>query len=110
MEFPITQLLGEEQSANWILMHFHPDGLKCPGCWAGVEHPRYAHAPSAPPREAACWFTVVGGARPYTTCIAVRSLRVVSHPLRSYPSAGGAVATRHMQRRAISHPRQRARS
>ena len=40
MEFPITQLLGEEQSADWILKHFHPDGLKCPGCWAGVEQAR----------------------------------------------------------------------
>lgn len=40
MEFPITELLGEEQSAEWILKHFHPNGLKCPGCCAGVEQAR----------------------------------------------------------------------
>ena len=40
MEFPITELLGAEQSADWILKHFHPNGLKCPGCLAGVEQAR----------------------------------------------------------------------
>lgn len=37
MEFPITELLDEEDSAEWILEHFHPQGLKCPKCKRGVE-------------------------------------------------------------------------
>jgi transposase-like protein len=41
MEFPITDLLGKEQSEQWILAHFHPHGLRCPGCQATVDeaHP-----------------------------------------------------------------------
>jgi transposase-like protein len=38
MEFPITDLLGDEQSERWLLEHFHPDGLKCPKCGAGFEN------------------------------------------------------------------------
>lgn len=34
MEFPITNLLSQEQSEQWILDYFHPEGLKCPGCGA----------------------------------------------------------------------------
>ena len=37
MEFPITNLLGPEQSEQWLLEHFHPEGLKCPWCRASVE-------------------------------------------------------------------------
>ena len=37
MEFPITNLLSSEQSEEWILKHFHPEGLKCPGCQSPVE-------------------------------------------------------------------------
>lgn len=37
MEFPITDLLSKEQSERWLLEHFHPEGLKCPRCGAGVE-------------------------------------------------------------------------
>jgi transposase-like protein len=40
MEFPITELLDEENSAAWLLEHFHPKGLKCPKCKQGVEHSR----------------------------------------------------------------------
>jgi len=36
MEFPITDLLSKEQSEMWLLEHFHPKGLKCPKCGAGV--------------------------------------------------------------------------
>jgi transposase-like protein len=37
MEFPITHILDREQSERWLLEHFHPEGLKCPKCGAGVE-------------------------------------------------------------------------
>jgi len=37
MEFPITNLLSPEQSEQWLLEHFHPEGLKCPGCKTSVE-------------------------------------------------------------------------
>jgi len=32
MEFPITNLLSPEQSEQWLLEHFHPEGLKCLWC------------------------------------------------------------------------------
>lgn len=34
MDFPITHLLDEQQSQQWIEEHFHPDGLNCPRCQA----------------------------------------------------------------------------
>jgi len=37
MEFPITDLLGSEQSEQWLLDHFHPEGLKCPCCKSSVD-------------------------------------------------------------------------
>jgi hypothetical protein len=37
MEFPITDLLDDEQSQAWIVKYFHPEGLKCRGCVAPVE-------------------------------------------------------------------------
>jgi transposase-like protein len=37
MEFPITHLLSPEQSEQWLLEHFHPEGLKCPSCQSPVE-------------------------------------------------------------------------
>ena len=37
MEFPITDLLSAEESEQWILEHFHPQGLKCPWCQSPVE-------------------------------------------------------------------------
>jgi transposase-like protein len=36
MEFPIQDLLSKEESEQWILEHFHPEGLKCPRCDAPV--------------------------------------------------------------------------
>ena len=36
MEFPITNLLNKAESEQWILAHFHPEGLKCPRCGVGV--------------------------------------------------------------------------
>lgn len=32
MIFPITELLDDEQSEQWLLEHFHPEGLRCPKC------------------------------------------------------------------------------
>jgi transposase-like protein len=32
MIFPITDLLDDEQSEQWLLDHFHPEGLRCPKC------------------------------------------------------------------------------
>jgi len=40
MEFPIKELLDQENSAEWILKHFHLQGLKCSRCQRGVEHSR----------------------------------------------------------------------
>lgn len=37
MEFPITGLLSLEESEQWIMGHFHPQGLKCPWCQSPVE-------------------------------------------------------------------------
>jgi transposase-like protein len=40
MEFPITELLDHKRSVEWIIAHFHPDGLKCPGCATPVAEAR----------------------------------------------------------------------
>ena len=40
MEFPITELLDYESSVAWILEHFHPKGLRCPGCQKTVKEAR----------------------------------------------------------------------
>jgi hypothetical protein len=37
MEFPITDLLSPEESEQWLLEHFHPDGLVYPGCGSSRE-------------------------------------------------------------------------
>jgi transposase-like protein len=37
MDFPITDLMSDKASEEWILEHFHPTGLRCPHCnavWA----------------------------------------------------------------------------
>jgi transposase-like protein len=40
MEFPITELLDYDSSVEWIIRHFHPDGLKCPHCREPTERAR----------------------------------------------------------------------
>lgn len=40
MDFPIVNLLDNELSGQWLLQHFHPDGLKCPHCGAGLAQAR----------------------------------------------------------------------
>ena len=34
MDFPITDLMSDKASTDWIMTHFHPDGLRCPHCGA----------------------------------------------------------------------------
>jgi len=40
MEFPIHDLLGYEESVEWLLTPFHPAGLRCPECQQSVEKAR----------------------------------------------------------------------
>lgn len=40
MIFPITDLLDDEQSEQWLLEHFHPEGLACPKCGSGQDRCR----------------------------------------------------------------------
>ena len=40
MDFPIVDLLDDELSSQWLLKHFHSDGLKCPHCGAGLAQAR----------------------------------------------------------------------
>ena len=40
MEFPIHDLLGYEESVEWLMTHFHPDGVSCPECQQPVENAR----------------------------------------------------------------------
>ena len=40
MEFPIHDLLGYEESVEWLMGHFHPEGLRCPECHQPVEKAR----------------------------------------------------------------------
>jgi transposase-like protein len=34
MDFPILDLLDEDESVRWLETHFHPDGFGCPHCGA----------------------------------------------------------------------------
>lgn len=38
MIFPIANLMSQEECEEWLLAHFHPDGLKCPGCQSDVSN------------------------------------------------------------------------
>jgi transposase-like protein len=42
IEFPITDLLDEQASTQWVMEHFHVQGLHCPNqqCKAGVQDAR----------------------------------------------------------------------
>lgn len=40
MDFPIVELIDDELSRHWLLNHFHPEGLKCPHCGAGLDQAR----------------------------------------------------------------------
>ena len=41
MDFPIIDLLDEEQSIAWLQQHFHPHGWHCPHCQARFEQARF---------------------------------------------------------------------
>ncbi len=40
MEFPIIDLMSAEDCYEWLLRHFHPEGLKCPHCGAAFSESR----------------------------------------------------------------------
>jgi transposase-like protein len=40
MIFPITDLLDDASSSQWIAQYFHPQGFRCPYCESGVEQAR----------------------------------------------------------------------
>ena len=40
MDFPIVDLLDDDMSEAWLRKHFHPQGLKCPHCYGGVDQAR----------------------------------------------------------------------
>jgi transposase-like protein len=40
MIFPITELVDEAESRQWLARYFHPQGLCCPRCQTGVEQAR----------------------------------------------------------------------
>jgi transposase-like protein len=35
MDFPISDLMSEKASEEWIMEYFHPTGVRCPHCAAG---------------------------------------------------------------------------
>ena len=40
MDFPIVNLIDNDVATDWLLKHFHPDGLKCPHCDTSVDQAR----------------------------------------------------------------------
>ena len=40
MDFPILDICDDELGETWLRKHFHPSGLRCPGCGAGVKQAR----------------------------------------------------------------------
>ena len=37
MDFPITELIDRKGCLEWLEEYFHPNGLKCPHCQAGLD-------------------------------------------------------------------------
>lgn len=40
MDFPILDICDDDFGETWLQKHFHPQGLSCPGCDAGVKQAR----------------------------------------------------------------------
>ena len=40
MDFPILDVIDNDSATDWLLNHFHPNGLKCPHCEAEAEEAR----------------------------------------------------------------------
>jgi transposase-like protein len=40
MDFPIVDLFDDEVSTTWLIKYFHPHGMQCPHCRAGVKDAR----------------------------------------------------------------------
>ena len=40
IEFPIVDLMSVEDCYEWLLRHFHPEGLKCPHCGSSLSQAR----------------------------------------------------------------------
>ena len=40
MDFPILNLIDNDVATDWLVKHFHPDGLKCPHCNTSVDQAR----------------------------------------------------------------------
>ena len=40
MDFPILDLIDNESASDWLLNHFHPNGLTCPHCEESVAEVR----------------------------------------------------------------------
>jgi len=36
IEFPIVDLMSSQGSYEWLVEYFHPNGMRCPGCGAGL--------------------------------------------------------------------------
>jgi transposase-like protein len=40
IEFPIVELMSSQNSYEWLVMYFHPMGIICPHCGAGLDQAR----------------------------------------------------------------------
>jgi transposase-like protein len=57
IEFPITDLLDGQSSYEWLLAHFHPEGLQCPHCeaaWSEAREFRWTKKSQVPDYRCGC--------------------------------------------------------
>jgi transposase-like protein len=40
IEFPIVELMSSQNSYEWLVAYFHPQGIACPHCGAGLANAR----------------------------------------------------------------------